>query len=66
MTLLNKGLPRSLEDLYRRVEALEAAAQQPVTITSNDISDATAVGKALLTAEDAAAARTAIDAAEAT
>lgn len=65
MALLNKGLPRSLEDLYRRVEALEAAAQQPVTITTNDISDATTIGKALLTAEDAATARAAINATEA-
>lgn len=66
MALLSKGLPRSLEDLYRRVEALEQAAGQPVTITTDDITDATAVGKALMKAANEAAGRAAINAAEAT
>lgn len=38
---------------------------QPTPIVAADISDATAVGLALITAEDAAAGRAAIDAAEA-
>lgn len=62
MKLPAKGLPRSLKDLYERVEALEAVVGGPITV--DDITDATAVGKALLTAADAAAARAAIDAAE--
>lgn len=57
-------MPRSLKDLYARVEALEAAAGQPVSITADNISDATTVGKALLRATDEAAGRAAINAAE--
>lgn len=60
--LPSKGMPRSLKDLYARVEALEAASGGPITI--NDISDATTVGKALMGATDAAAGRAAINAAE--
>lgn len=72
----SKGLPRSLADLYARVEALENGQGGPVNwndvqgkptsfpTTTADISDATSVGIALVTAADEAAGRAAINAAE--
>lgn len=62
MAETNKGLPRSLDELYARVSKLEGGSGGTTTVTSADISDATAVGKAVLVAKDAAAARTSIGA----
>lgn len=55
----------SAKDLFLAIAALSTAGGGgggPTTVTSDDITDATNVGKSLLTAEDAVSARTAIGA----
>src|SRR6185437_14276363 len=61
--LYGDGAPGAIQDLGRRVVALEASEGGGVVdITAADITDASAVGRAVLKAADAAAARTAIGA----
>lgn len=62
MAETNKGLPRSLGELYARVSKLEGGSGGATTVTSANITDASAVGKAVLVAKDAATARSSIGA----
>lgn len=53
-----------LANLRKRVKKLEEGSgeQEDVTVSSSDITDATSLGRSVLTASDQAAARTAIGA----
>lgn len=61
-TIYPDPAPAPIQDLSERVATLEEGGEGATTVTAANITDATATGRSVLTAANAAAARTAIGA----